>query len=230
MLPNNIIIVRHGESIGNIDKTVYERTQDHLLPLTDLGIQQAISAGKSLKTIVSGTLYAYVSPYTRTRDTFKGLVQGISDSDLQIKVREEPRIREQEWGHLYTEEESDLKKSSRREYSKFFYRMDDGESGADVYDRISSFLGTLFRDFEKMDESSDVIIVTHGLTLNLFLMRWFHWSVEHFNRLKNPGNCEYVVISRDGDKYVINDSSTYGSKLKEEKIRYNVGNTVVTYI
>lgn len=35
-----------------------------------------------------------------------------------------------------------------------------------------------------------VVIVTHGLTARLFLMRWFHLTVDQFHSLYNMGNCE----------------------------------------
>ena len=68
----------------------------------------------------------------------------------------------------------------------------------DVYSRVSSFIGTLFREFGKLDdvENSNVIIITHGLTLRLFLMRWFQYSVEEFESSRNPDNCRIVVMTR----------------------------------
>jgi len=46
------------------------------------------------------------------------------------------------------------------------------------------------------------LIVTHGLTLRLFLMRWFHWTVEEFENLRNPRNCQIVVMQkRANDRY-----------------------------
>jgi broad specificity phosphatase PhoE len=44
-----------------------------------------------------------------------------------------------------------------------------------VYSRISSFIGTLRRDH--LEDNATVIIVTHGLALRLFLMRFFQWTV-----------------------------------------------------
>jgi broad specificity phosphatase PhoE len=43
------------------------------------------------------------------------------------------------------------------------------------------------------------VIVTHGLAFRLFLMRWFHWSVEQFETTYNPGNGEVAIINRDSD-------------------------------
>ena len=77
---------------------------------------------------------------------------------------------------------------NRDAYGTFYYRISEGESGADVYDRVSDFFGTLHRDFEKPDFPANALIVTHGMTLRLFLMRWFHWTVEEFEQLANPGS------------------------------------------
>ena len=50
-------------------------------------------------------------------------------------------------------------------------------SGADVYDRVSTFLETLYRDMEKGGCGQNAIIVSHGLFCRLFLARYYHWSV-----------------------------------------------------
>ena len=39
--PRRIILIRHGESEGNVDSTVYSRTPDHAVELTSKGIKQA---------------------------------------------------------------------------------------------------------------------------------------------------------------------------------------------
>ena len=56
---------------------------------------------------------------------------------------------------------------------------------------------TLFRDFEKPDYPENVIIVSHGFTIRIFLMRWFHWSPEEFEELVNPGNGEVIELHFD---------------------------------
>lgn len=58
-----------------------------------------------------------------------------------------------------------------------------------MYDRITIFEDHLTRDMlmGRFTDSS-VVLVTHGLTMRLFLMRWFHWSVEEMLRVFNPGN------------------------------------------
>jgi hypothetical protein len=38
--------------------------------------------------------------------------------------------------------------------------------------------------------STSLVLVTHGLALRIFLMRWFHWTVDQFLGVYNPPNAE----------------------------------------
>ncbi|KOU05783.1 phosphoglycerate mutase [Streptomyces sp. NRRL F-5755] len=195
--PRRIILIRHGESEGNTDDTVYEREPDHALSLTKNGLRQAEEAGESLRAMFGDErISAYVSPYRRTHQTFQAL--GL-DMD-RVRVREEPRLREQDWGNWQDREDVRLQKVYRDAYGHFFYRFAQGESGADVYDRVGAFLESLWRSFEHPDHPPNVLIVTHGLTMRLFCMRWFHWTVAEFESLTNPGNAEWrsLLLGPDG--------------------------------
>lgn len=201
MKPKKIILIRHAESEGNADRSMYATKPDYALELSKKGIAQSENAGRELREIIKDeSAFFYVSPFFRTRMTFEGIAKAL---DLEkIKWIEEPRLREQEWGHLHDANTSGLIDMQRDAYGTFYYRIQDGESAADVYDRVSDFFGTLHRDFEKADSAQNVIIVTHGMTLRLFLMRWFHWTVEQFEEIANPKNCEMVVLEmRESGKY-----------------------------
>ncbi|MBI4748217.1 MAG: histidine phosphatase family protein [Acidobacteria bacterium] len=200
MKPKRIILVRHGESEGNADREMYETTPDYKLNLTSLGRTQALEAGNSIKSIIGNeSVYVYVSPYYRTRQTFAEIQKAIG-SNIKRSL-EDPRIRELDWGHLRHPDENEEIMRERNGFSTFYYRIPDGESGADVYDRVSTFLETLYRDFKKDDYPENTLIITHGMTLRLFLMRWFHWSVEEFEALKNPKNCQIVTMEKMTNKY-----------------------------
>jgi broad specificity phosphatase PhoE len=198
MRPKRIILVRHGESEGNLDRSLYHTTQDFALKLTPAGIQQATHAGLQIKELLEDEkVYVYLSPFFRTRETFQHIRESI-DSNV-FKAIEDPRIREQDWGHLRHPDDNKGIIEERDNFSTFYYRIPDGESGADVYDRVSSFFDTLHRDFRKPDFPENVLIVSHGLTMRLFLMRWFHWSVEEFENLHNPKNCQIVIMEKQID-------------------------------
>jgi broad specificity phosphatase PhoE len=174
---------------------------DYAVNLTEDGIEQARKAGQDIKEIIGGEkVLAYLSPYYRTRQTFAYIQESIQDN--LVRAIEDPRLREQDWGHLRNPELNEEIQGERDQFSTFYYRVPDGESGADVYDRVSSFLDTFHRGFEKQDSPDNALVVTHGLTLRLFVMRWFHWSVEEYEALRNPQNCQIVVLQKNpGDHY-----------------------------
>jgi broad specificity phosphatase PhoE len=98
----------------------------------------------------------------------------------KIIWREESQLREQEWGHTRNMDDCVKAGKERDSFGTFYYRLPDGESAADVYDRVSDFPGTLHRDFEKESFPENTVVITHGITTRLILMRWFHWTVEQF--------------------------------------------------
>ncbi|KAJ0464496.1 putative phosphoserine phosphatase [Helianthus annuus] len=206
-LPKRIILVRHGESEGNRDGSTYSTVPDHQIALTPQGISQARLAGTQIRQVVSGSdslpdtwkVYFYVSPYTRTRSSLREIARSFPRKCV-IGVREECRIREQDFGNFQITEEMKVIKDVRQRFGRFFYRFPEGESAADVYDRVSSFLESLWRDIDmnrlNHDPSTDLnlIIVSHGVALRVFLMKWFKWTVEQFEYLHNFDNCEFRVM------------------------------------
>ncbi len=88
--------------------------------------------------------------------------------------------------------------TERAKIGRFFYRFKDGESGADVYDRVSSFMDSLYREMDNcLMPDNNVFIISHGLFMRLFLMRFYRWSVEKFHTLENFDNCGYCILERD---------------------------------
>jgi len=82
----------------------------------------------------------------------------------------------------------------RRNFGAFYYRMPDGESGADVYDRVTTIWDSIHREFAHNNSAKNFVLVTHGLTIRLFLMRYYQWTVRQFNELWNPDNCQFAVM------------------------------------
>lgn len=196
MRPHRIILVRHGESEGNFDRNTYAQKQDYKLLLTPLGEQQADEAGKKLQALIGDErILFYVSPLWRTRMTFEHIAKHFDKS--QYRWKEDPRLREQEWGHFRDLKANIQIDDERNKFGTFYYRIKDGESCADVYDRVSDFMHSMYRDFEKPSFPQNAVIVSHGMTVRLFLMRWFHWTVEEFETLRNPKNAEIIIMEQD---------------------------------
>ncbi|KAG1365146.1 phosphoglycerate mutase-like protein AT74 [Cocos nucifera] len=205
-LPKRIILVRHGESQGNLDTAAYTTTPDYRIPLTRRGVEQARAAGRRIRHVLSDggqavnwKVYFYVSPYERTRLTLREIGRAFSKKRI-IGVREECRVREQDFGNFQVEERMKVIKETRERFGRFFFRFPEGESAADVYDRVANFMESLWRDidmkrFGQVDHSdTNLIIISHGLASRVFLMKWFKWSVDQFERLNNLGNCEFRVM------------------------------------
>ncbi|KAK1274228.1 hypothetical protein QJS04_geneDACA017354 [Acorus gramineus] len=205
--PRRIILVRHGQSEGNVDEGAYTRIPDPRIGLTQKGWEEAEATGRKIKDMILGDgaddwkVYFYVSPYKRTLETLRGLGRAFERPRI-AGVREEPRLREQDFGNFQDREKMRHEKSVRLRYGRFFYRFPNGESAADVYDRITGFRETLRADidigrFQPPGERSpnmNLVIVSHGLTLRVFLMRWYKWTVEQFEGLTNFCNGGMLVM------------------------------------
>jgi broad specificity phosphatase PhoE len=188
-----IILLRHAESLGNVDELAYCRIPDHALPLTARGEEQAQAAGPRVRELLgAGRIAVYVSPYVRTQRTLELLGIG----DIVDRTVAEPRLREQDWGNLQDPVEQEIQKLKRHEFGHFFYRLAHGESGADVDDRVAAFVGELrVRMRQDTAHPDTVLLVTHGLTMRLLCRRVFEWSIDLFESLSNPGQCESRILT-----------------------------------
>lgn len=195
--PRLIILVRHGQSEGNSEffsvspdprpsrlpahppenREIHQTIPDHRVKLTSDGWNQAHDAGRRLRNMLRAddTLHFFTSPYRRTRETTEGILATLTSDDPSpspfkrnnIKVYEEPRLREQDFGNFQPcSAEMERMWQERADYGHFFYRIPDGESAADAYDRVSGFNESLWRQFGDDDFASVCVL---GM---LKLCRW----------------------------------------------------------
>jgi bisphosphoglycerate-dependent phosphoglycerate mutase len=191
-----LLQVRHGQSEGNVDEAAYTCVPDPRIGLTSRGWEEAEASGCRIRELVSTgcddwKVYFYVSPYQRTLETLRGLGKAFEPERI-AGVREEPRIREQDFGekksycirviifftdilfycHCYCicilgnfqdREKMRVEKEARRRYGRFFYRFPNGESAADVYDRITgpsyAFLLKKIRFISRLDLTCLSIVI-----------------------------------------------------------------------
>ena len=114
MKPKRIIIIRHGQSEGNADHTVYARVPDHDIKLTKRGEHESLSAGAEIADIIGQEkIQAYVSPFKRTRQTFEGIAKRLEPN--LTNMLEDPRIREQGFGNLVSMDQAERLLKERSE-------------------------------------------------------------------------------------------------------------------
>ncbi|KAF2458796.1 histidine phosphatase superfamily [Lineolata rhizophorae] len=226
--PRMIILVRHAQSEGNKNRDIHQFIPDHRVKLTADGHAQAEEAGRRLRSLLKpdDTLQFYTSPYRRTRETTEGMLRSLTSDDPTpspwprhtIKVYEEPRLREQDFGNFQPcSAEMERMWQERADYGHFFYRIPNGESAADAYDRVSGFNESMWRQFGEAEFPSVCVLVTHGLMTRVFLMKWYHWSVEYFEDLRNVNHCEFIVMKQNPDngKYILQNELRTWSDLKK---------------
>lgn len=219
------ILVRHGQSQGNVDEKQYVTTADWRIPLTDKGRRQSLEVGQKIRKILleedkgKSNIFFYVSPYRRTKQTLEGITSRLPRSHV-LGIREEPRISEQQFGNFQDVSEVKAAKIERQGYGRFYYRFPNRESGFDVFNRVSSFISTVFRECDEFHQAGydvntmNICLVTHGLTLRLFLMRWFQYTVEEFEESFNPDNGCLILLERMVDS----DTGKQWYELKTEAL------------
>lgn len=155
IMPDKLVLIRHGQSLGNIDESLYATTPDNAMPLTELGWEQAREAGRVLKKVLSAThngsssvgVHFIISPYVRTVETFHGIVSAWCDPsdydhvvdreqrlndwygrllELGLTWHEDPRIREQDFGNYQEPTMIQEAKRDRNRFGAFYYRFPHG--------------------------------------------------------------------------------------------------------
>ena len=199
----SVLLLRHAESLGNTGEQSAQLMGDHNLTLSPLGHQQARRMGQDLTRAyflpaAAAPALLYISPYKRTRQTLAAMLEGAGVRQDEVEVREDVRLREVEFGYD-TDRAGDIpiaqQEELRRTHGWFFYRFRGGESPADCYDRMSSFLASLHRQLLRTPTQS-ALVLSHGLALRCLLMRWLHLSVEQFDALDNPKHCQQIQLTR----------------------------------
>lgn len=191
-----IYLIRHGESMANANQLPDDIVVgESSVPLTDRGKAQAAALGARLGTELLSSSLIYVSPYLRARQTLHEMLSAAKISDearTHMRIHEDPRIREVE--HAYGE--MNWQRELQKRVGWFYYRYQGGESPADCFTRVHSFLTTMREDFtQSWTTHSNIVIVCHGITINVLLMALLRLSVTTFQSLGIPKNCGVVEVS-----------------------------------
>ena len=209
-----ILLVRHGESLGNVDPRVHATTADHAVPLSDRGVEQARDAGRVIADYYGNALREarphvrlWVSPYKRTRQTADAILEH-AQPWVTDRV-EHILLCEQQFGLFdgVPDDELHARFPSEWQYynmqcrfgGKFWARMPQGESRFDVAKRIHQAFGTFHRDAQEHG-IREIVVICHGVTMRAFVMMWCHLSPEWFENEPNPANCAIRIIDGGVDR------------------------------
>ncbi len=167
-----LVLIRHGESAGNVAATAAQRSgaevinigvRDTDVPLSDAGRIQGQALGRWLAGLPENERpeAVWCSPYLRARQT--------ADLTGLEQVRLDERLRDRELGILDLLTSAGVQarfpdEARRRNWlGKFSYRPPGGESWADVALRLRSVL----RDLDDEEDGRRVAIVCHDAVILL---------------------------------------------------------------
>lgn len=218
-----LILVRHGISEANKDRTIHQTISDHVIPLAPEGFVQAKEAATKVQQYLQGEyehdcykscpghephhkVRMWVSPYLRTRQTANAFdfLEWKDKCPILLDRREDIALCEQQFGLFDGLPDDQLAEKFPAEYAyydkcekshgKFWARMPLGESRFDVTLRVHQAFGTWQRDMEKHGVNT-LIVVSHGVTIRAIVMRWLHLPFEWMEQEPNPPNCSVRIIN-----------------------------------
>lgn len=211
--PDQLWIVRHGQSAGNVARDAAEAaglplidiaTRDVDTPLSALGAEQARALGHWFGTAPPEQRPSVVltSPYLRARTTADIVVDiaGLARDDLTYVIDE--RLREKEFGildrltrHGITQKYPELHEQ-RTHVGKFYFRPPGGESWCDVILRLRNMLETITREYR----NERVLIIGHQVIVNCFrylLERMDEQTILDIDRAGDVPNCAVTSYAFD---------------------------------
>jgi broad specificity phosphatase PhoE len=210
--PQQIWIVRHGQSAGNVAREAAEAASQFLIdiaerdmdvPLSELGERQAAALGQWFCSLPPDQRPNVVlfSPYARARATAMAVVDRLDRDELLTVVADE-RLREKEFGivdrltPLGIADKYPELHEQRRHVGKFYFRPPGGESWCDVILRLRSVLDTITREYR----GERVLIVAHQVIVNCcryLLERMDEAAILAIDRAGDVPNCSVTSYRFD---------------------------------
>ena len=168
MKKSNLVLVRHGQSEWN-KKNLFTGWKDP--KLTELGIEEAIKAGKLLKTKEMKFDIMFTSDLFRAQETGRLILENMNQ--LDIPVIKNQSLNERNYGDLAGLNKDDAREKWGEEQVHIWRRSFDipppgGESLKDTAERVLPYFHSDI--LPKVEEGLDVLVAAHGNSLRALVM------------------------------------------------------------
>lgn len=168
MKKSNLVLVRHGQSEWN-KKNLFTGWKDP--KLTELGIEEAIKAGKLLKTKEMKFDIMFTSDLFRAQETGRLILENMNQ--LDIPVIKNQSLNERNYGDLAGLNKDDAREKWGEEQVHIWRRSFDipppgGESLKDTAERVLPYFHSEI--LPKVEEGLDVLVAAHGNSLRALVM------------------------------------------------------------
>lgn len=187
-----IYVIRHGQSMGNLERRLLGHTD---LPLTDLGKKQAERAAAYLAPF--GITRVYSSDLQRAMQTVAPLSEKLS-----LPLIPEPGLREIDAGDWEGLPFTEIKQKWAEEYHVF--RADlgrstppHGESTQHAADRLYETISRIVRE----NEGEKILLASHAAVICMFTARVLGLAPQDVQRLRLASNASVSVFEHDGERF-----------------------------
>lgn len=162
-MSGRLILVRHGQSQGNVERRLDTRPPG--ADLTDLGVAQARAFARAQRHPPGLLLHSIARRAAQTA--------GAIGTELDVSPTEIDGIHEVQAGDLENRNDDEAIAEFNTIYQRWHegdltVSMPGGESGVDVLDRYLPVLTDLrLRYLDDRDWTSDIVIISHGAAIRL---------------------------------------------------------------
>lgn len=186
-----LTLIRHGQSVANVDRSIYNTIVDWDIPLSDIGVSQA--EGVILELEHPSSTVLLTSNYKRARDT-SSIIHSVNNlAQHDITIKQDPLIHEllicsskEELGNTFTRYEHMYQNRLR-----YYKEGTQGESYLDCYMRARLFINSILAGFYGRD-TKELVVVSHGCFIQMLLANIDGTSIEDVLD-KEINNCEIIT-------------------------------------
>lgn len=208
-MTRKLYLIRHAQSLANIDREALFHTPNMDLGLSEEGIQQARAMAAFLVEELQGeqNVQLWVSPYRRTQQTAAALLAEWTSRPSLCSWQQHTSIHlaERQFGLVDTHPDFERTHGAEMQHYRmhqqtgfgFWARPPLGESPFDVCLRIDFFLKSI------LPPEGTHILVSHGMALRALQMMELGLSVSDYDTLPNPDNASVRRIRAGLDEGVL---------------------------
>jgi len=214
LFSTRILLVRHAESISNVDPSIYDTVGDHAVELSENGIEQC----KRLRLELEDALHEGIpfrlwsSPFLRTQQTASQILQSPKIAQHCTDIIESEALVEMNFGMFRGKKWQEWKRAedeanqmgeieslifehmnNERKKGKYFFQMLGGESPSQVATRLVPFVNELKASHMDWAENTHVLF-THGITMKCFVKVWMNYSHRWYHEVPRFPNASIFEL------------------------------------
>lgn len=201
-----MLLMRHAESLEDIDNTIYELVPDHAIGLSVHGRSQAMDAATEILSRIgdSPRVSLLCSPARRaeeTADIIAAHIRAVTQGQVDVQRGADARLVKQSWGSVTVANRAQVLRR-RYEAGVMNYAFPEGESGWQVATRMRSLIDDLTA--LPLPLGNATVIITHGFEVRIALMLLLSWTEATFEQYANPPNCFIAEVRPHDNAMTLN--------------------------